>query len=82
MKHATHFLYPHHFKVNKNAVLIWKAGKWKPSAYSVPGYFLMQPDLVDLSNVKSDPAAKFIKAYGLRRSQVNKMLSDGVLKVD
>jgi hypothetical protein len=82
MKHATHFLYPHHYKVVKNAVLIWKGKTWKPSAYSVPGYFLMQPDLVDLSKVKTDPAAQFMKSYGLRRSQVNKMLSDGVLKID
>jgi hypothetical protein len=82
MKHATHFLYPHHFKVSKNAVLIWKGKAWKPSAYHVAGYFLLQPDIVDLNKIKDDPAAKFMKAYGLRRSQVNKMLSDGVLKID
>ena len=83
MRNATHFLDPHHFKVDKNVVLIWKAGKWKPSAYHVPGYFLLQPDIVDLNKIKDDPAAKFMKAYGLRRSQVNKMLVDGVvLKID
>jgi hypothetical protein len=82
MKYATHFLYPHYYKVVKNAVLIWKSKTWKPSAYSVAEYFLMQPDLVDLSNVKTDPAAKAMQAYGLRRSQVNKMLADGVLKID
>jgi hypothetical protein len=82
MKDATHFLHPHHFKVSKNDVLIWKAKKWNPSAYSVPGYFLMQPELVDLNKAGDDPAAKFMRAYGLRRSQVNKMLSDGVLKID
>jgi hypothetical protein len=82
MKDATHFLHPHHFKVTKIAVLIWKGRRWRPSAYSVAGYFLMQPDLVDLNKIKDDPAAKFMKAYGLRRSQVNKMLSDGVLKID
>ena len=82
MKDATHFLHPHYYKVGKNTVLIWKAKQWKPSAYGVEGYFLLQPELVDLSKGKDDQAAKFMRAYGLRRSQVNKMLADGVLKID
>jgi hypothetical protein len=82
MKHATHFLYPHHYKVSKNTVLIWKSRTWKPSAYHVAGYFLLQPDLVDLKSRKTDPAANFMQDYGLRRSQVDKMLADGVLKID
>jgi hypothetical protein len=82
MKDATHFLYPFHYQVRKNTVLIWKAKQWRPSAYSIAGYFLLQPELIDLSKIKDDPAAKFMKAYGLRRSQVNKMLSDGALKID
>lgn len=82
MKDATHYLHPFNYKVVGNKVLIWKKGKWQPSAYEHAAYFHIQQDLVTLANIKHDPVAGVIKKYGLRREQAKRMAADGVLILD
>lgn len=81
MKDATHFLHPYYYRVRSGKVEIWSKRAWRPSAYEYASYFLMQPDLVTLG-AKDDKAAQFMKKYGLRRKQVERMINDGVINID
>ena len=42
---------------------------------------MMQPDIVDLKNEKSDVCTPIMKKYGVRRVVVQRMIDDNILKI-